>query len=128
MTKLWVFPLDQRKPSSTPTNTFNHQANSAYTMTNKESLIKFLHQCLFCPPKRTLMHALRNNHFPTWPGLTTQAVHKYLEDAPATAKGHMKRVRQGLRSAKLNIRPPPIEDINPPQVIDRNNQIFCYTG
>ena len=127
-TKLWVFPLDQRKPSTNQPSAFHHQANSAYTMTNKESLIKFLHQCLFCPPKRTLLHALRNNNFPTWPGLTTQAVHKYLEDSPATAKGHMKRVRQGLRSTKPNIRPPPIEDINPPQVIDRNNQIFCYTG
>ena len=65
-------------------------------MTNKESLIKFLHWCLFSPPKRTLIQALRNDHFPTWPGLTTSAVHKYLEDAPATAKGHMKRFRQGI--------------------------------
>ena len=34
-TKLWVFPLDQRKPSKNHPSTFHHQANSAYTMTNK---------------------------------------------------------------------------------------------
>ena len=68
-------------------------------MTSKQALIKYLHQCLFSPPKTTLVHALEQNYFPTWPGFTATAVKRYLpEAAPATDKGHMRRQRKGLQS------------------------------
>jgi hypothetical protein len=101
-TGLWVLSLSptQGPVHKTPPDaaaTTNHVATNAYTMTSKESLIKYLHQCLFSPPKRTLIKAIQNNQFTTWPGLTANAVQQYLPDSsPATDKGHMKRQKQGI--------------------------------
>ena len=106
-------------------------------MTSKRDLITYLHQCLFSPPKRTLLKAIHNNQLVTWPGLTTKAVSKYLDDdSPATDKGHMKRLRQGIRSTK--VKDPNITyitelaalsaDMNPPKTTEEFNHLFCYTG
>ena len=68
-------------------------------MTSKESLIRYLHQCLFSPTKKTLVKAIENNQLTAWPGLTADAVRKHIpESAPATDKGHMKRQCKGIRS------------------------------
>ena len=101
-------------------------------MTSKASLIKYLHQCLFCPPKRTLLKAIKNNQLTTWPGLTAEAVEKYLPDhTPATDKGHMRRQRKGMRSTKSKEALDIIEhnrDMNPPVEKEKLNQLFCYVG
>ena len=109
-TKLWVLPLEPGKAREVKNrlekqdhqaNLAMHQANNAYTMSCKESLIKYLHQCLFCPPKTTLIAAIKNNQLTTWPGLTAKAVEKYLPNyAPAKNKGHMKRHEKGIQSTK----------------------------
>ena len=71
--------------------TLKQYALNAYEMTSKASLIQYLHQAAFSPPKATLLKALHNNQFVMWPGLTVKAVQKYLpESSPATDKGHMK--------------------------------------
>ena len=99
-------------------------------MTSKEELIRYLHQCLFCPPKSTLLKAIKNNQLATWPGLTTEAVQKYPpESCPATDKGHMKRQIKGIRSTTDKIKDAleQIETarcINRPEEKDRMNQIF----
>ena len=47
---------------------------------------------LILPPQSTLLKAIRNNQLATWPGLTAEAVEKYLpESCPATNKGNMKK-------------------------------------
>ena len=77
----------------------NHTANNAYQITSKEEPIRYLHQCLFCPPKLTLLKAIKNHQLATWPGLTTEAVQKYLpESCPATDKGNMKIQIKGIGS------------------------------
>eukprot|EP00978_Attheya_sp_CCMP212_P040823 scaffold226719_cov36-Attheya_sp.AAC.1 len=112
-----------------------HQASNAYHMKTKQELIQFLHQCLFCPPKRTLLKAIKNNQLATtWPGLTTDAVTKYLPDScPATDKGHMKRQAKGIRSTKTKINEAltMIEyerDINPPTATEKSNHLFIALG
>jgi hypothetical protein len=103
-------------------------------MTCKESLIKYLHQCLFSPPKRTLLKAIANNQFATWPGMTAKAVQQYLpESSPATDKGHMKRQKQGIRSTKEKIQGAldkieAARDMHPPQETESMNHLFCYAG
>ena len=82
----------------------NHAANNVYQMSLKEEIIKYLHQCLFCPTKSTLLKDIKNNQLSTWPGLTAEAVEKYLPNSfPATDKGHMKRQQKGIRSTKQKI-------------------------
>ncbi|KAL7544532.1 hypothetical protein ACHAWF_007912, partial [Thalassiosira exigua] len=79
-TGLWVLPLTPDATPSPPTSETLPQetANNVYQMTSKESLVRFLHQCLFSPPKQTLIKALENGQLPTWP-LTKEAV-KFLEE------------------------------------------------
>ena len=48
--------------------------------------------------KATWEKAIKNEQFATWPGLTVEAVEKYLpRHAPAIDKGHMSRQRKGIR-------------------------------
>ena len=69
----------------------HHSANNVHHLTSRETLVQFLHQCLFSPPKLTMLMAIENNQLATWP-LTAEAVKKYLpEKSPATDKGSMKR-------------------------------------
>jgi len=138
ITGMWVLPLNpEHMPTvapSTPEPTSEHTANSAYDMTSKGALIKYLHQCLFSPPKLTLLRAIENNRFPTWPGLAADAVKKYLpEKLPATDRGHMKRQRKGMRSTKERIKEAlddseEKKDINPPATVEKQNHMFCYLG
>ena len=102
-TGLWVLPLKPKlkTPTYQEEHSRTHTANNVYQMTSKEEVIKFLHQCLFCPTKSTLLKAIMNNQLTTWPGLTAEAVEKYLpESCPATDKGHMKIQQKGIRSTK----------------------------
>jgi hypothetical protein len=109
-TGLWVLPLrpDPTHPEfanlATTVPNSTEAAYNVHALTSKAALIKFLHQCLLSPPKTTLLKAVENNQLPTWPGLTTAAIKKYLpETSPATDKGHMKRQRKGLRSTKEKV-------------------------
>ena len=78
--------------------------------------------------------AIRNNQLATWPGLTAEAVEKYLPGScPATDKGHMKRQQKGIRSIKqkikkaLNIKETQ-RCMNPPQEKEKWNQLFMTMG
>ena len=103
-------------------------------MSSKEELVKYLHQCLFCPPKSTLFKAVSNNQLATWPGLTTDALEKYLPTScPATDKGHMKRQQKGIRSTnqKIETTLDKIETqrcMNPPKEREKWNQLFMTMG
>ena len=101
-------------------------------MTSNASLIQYLHQAAFSPPKATLLKALHNYQFAMWPGLTAKAIQKYLPDSsPATDKGHMKRQKKGIRSTKKKIMMAletieTARDMNPPMEKETTNQIFVY--
>ena len=67
-TKLWVLLLEPSKDVEVHNQWEKqdhqakftmHQANNAYMMSGKESLIKYLHQ--FFSPKQTLITAIKNN-------------------------------------------------------------------
>ena len=107
---LWVLPLN---PTLEFKLSMNHMqyiptkevASNAHTIKSKRSLINYLHQCLFWPPKKTLLKSIANNQFTTWPGLTYVAAQKYIpETAPATDKCHMKRKQQGIRYSKEKVK------------------------
>ena len=147
-TDLWILPLkaNGRPPTSKEdyitqrddNSNFIHTANNVHQLTSRESVVKFLHQCLFSPPKKTLLKALANNQFPTWP-FNKAAVEKYLPDrSPATDKGSMKRQRQGLRSTKRTPKElmaatleeiETLRDYHPPMEEGvKDNHLFTYLG
>ena len=56
--------------------------------TNKE-LIQFLHGCCFIPKPRTLLKAIKNWNFHTWPGLNNKQLLNHLPLIIAKSLGHM---------------------------------------
>jgi hypothetical protein len=71
-----------------------------HTVGTKANSIWFAHQS-FCSPKiSTFLKALRRGYLKGCPNLTAHGVTKYLNPSPATAKGHMKRPRRGIRSTR----------------------------
>jgi hypothetical protein len=81
--------------------TYQNVANSAYEQTNKTQLIHFLHRTCFSPVLSTWIQAIDKGFFTTWPGLTAEAVRKFLPKSLATAKGHLKASPKNLRSTKI---------------------------
>jgi hypothetical protein len=86
-------------------------ANNVYELRNTGALVHYLHKSLFIPTKSALLQAVKNGHRVTWPGLTEDAIHKYLKLTPATAMGHMNQRRQNIRStSKAQIADVPTTD------------------
>ncbi len=129
-TDLWTLPLGS--PASTTShhvtamispaapifadaraNIVTETACFTHTVRTKANSIRFAHQS-FCSPKiSTLLKALRRGYLKGCPNLTAHGVTKYLNPSPATAKGHMKRPRQGIRSTRT---PAIIRENVPPQL------------
>ena len=87
-----------------------------------QTLVQYLHAALYSPTKSTLLHAVRNGHFLTWPGLTVSNVVKLLDETPATALGHLDQERQGLQSSKSYV---PDNDYFPPQAPQQTNEALA---
>jgi hypothetical protein len=79
--------------------------NSAYYSnvqdhTNIKDAINYLQGAEFSPVKSTLLQAIENGNFDSWPGFTTNNITKHYTRTLATAKGHMAQTRQNTRSTK----------------------------
>jgi hypothetical protein len=58
-----------------------------------------------------MLQAVKDGHLITWPGLTEDAINKYLKLTPATAMVHMNQRRQNIRSTlKAPIEKQPTRD------------------
>ena len=102
---LWTIPLAPKaSPLPTPPLTSTpstHQASSALRMAStKQDLAKFLHAVLCSPHPSTVIRAIKKGHFTSFPGLTTELLHKHLPKAFATAMGHMRGHQQNVNSTK----------------------------
>ncbi len=60
--------------------------------------VEFAHQSMCNPKISSLMKALLKGYLKGCPNLSEELVTKYLNPSPATAKGHMKRPKKGIRS------------------------------
>ena len=66
----------------------------AYRPTSQQDLAIFYHHILCCPTKRTLLQAIKDGPFSTWPGLTEKLILKYLPESEITATGHLEQQKQ----------------------------------
>eukprot|EP00804_Cyclotella_cryptica_P000229 CCRYP_016187-RB/>CCRYP_016187-RB protein AED:0.43 eAED:0.43 QI:0/0/0/1/0.5/0.33/3/0/375 len=112
----------QQHQSQQPTANPHVMANVHHTSTRAE-WIQHLHQACFSPTVSSWCKAIDNDHFLSFPGLSSQAVKKYLPPSTATAKGHMARNHKNIRStsktrAMLNKSPPKIELVGDMEAID----------
>jgi hypothetical protein len=108
---LWTLPLltdDSHRTSHGATSHLSSSplfddapsevASFSYHRTTKENNVKFMHQSLCNPPKASLLAAIRRSFLCGAPHLDLKSVAKYLPPSMATAKGHLKRPRKGIRS------------------------------
>jgi len=75
-----------------------HAASFAHSVKTRANAVKFAHQALCNPKISTLLKAVRRGFLDGCPNLSEKLINKYLNASPATAKGHMKRPRHGIRS------------------------------
>ncbi|KAL7487259.1 hypothetical protein ACHAW6_015776, partial [Cyclotella cf. meneghiniana] len=150
-TRLWIVPTNTQHIATKPPSPFvKHTANNTYQTSLKSKLIQFLHQCIFSRTPSMWIKAINNNQFSSWPGLTVNAVLKYLPKSTATAKGHMKKTPAGVQSTRpkpqtiriptpLNVTIPPNariklipanndNDLFPKQENNSVNHIFCWAA
>ncbi len=72
--------------------------NSIYECQNKEQLLKYHHASLGSHPKSTLSNTARAGYLQGCPGLTQDAINKFIMVEDATEMGHMKKSPAGARS------------------------------
>ncbi len=75
-------------------------ATFTHSIKTRANGVKFAHQSLCNPKISTLLKAVRQGFLDGCPNLSEKLILKYLNPSPATAKGHMKRPRHGIRSTR----------------------------
>jgi hypothetical protein len=103
-------------------------ASFTHSVRTRVNAVKFSHQSLCSPKISSLLKAARRGFLEGCPNMTEVLILKYLNPSAATAKGHMKRPRHGIRStcpkesagpnnpprAAVPEAPPVLPDVNPP--------------
>ena len=69
-------------------------------MKTQPELVWYHHAAAGFPTKPTFLAAIKNKQFPSWPGLTVDAVRKHFPESEETHKGHGRKIPSGLRSKK----------------------------
>jgi hypothetical protein len=59
---------------------------------------------MFSCTNSALVHAVKKGHLATWPGLTEDAINKYLKMTPATAMGHKNQKLQNIQSTNKKVK------------------------
>jgi hypothetical protein len=126
-TGLWRINVLQTNPTCTSSQPpyQPHSANNVYDLRNSGALVNFLHKAMSSCTKSDLVHAIKRGHLATWPGLTVEAVNKYLKLTPATAMGHMNQRHQNTRSTKPKLIAQDDEDITPLGSEENTHLVFA---
>jgi hypothetical protein len=89
-TGLWRINLCTKKvQTKNVTAKQDSESNNVYSLRNTGALVNYLQKAMFSCTKSTLVRAVKKGHLATWPGLTEDAINKYLKLTHATAMGHM---------------------------------------
>ena len=75
-----------------------------HSVRTRANVVKFSHQSMCNPKISSLMNALRKGYLKGCPNLSKELVTQYLNPSPATAKGHMKRPKKGIRSMQKHVK------------------------
>ena len=67
--------------------------------------VRYLHACAGFPTKPTWLKAINGGNYATWPHLSAEAVRKHFPESDETHQGHMRSVKQGIRSTKQKKEP-----------------------
>ena len=155
-TDLWTLPIPQGIMGTTQTSTPNVEEQTlsrpspirgrapqappipeiamfTHSVTTRANAVKFAHQSLCNPKISSLLKATRRGYLKGCPGISETLILKYLNPSPATAKGHMKCPRHGIKSTRAREAPPapeapqPLPQINVP-TIPIGQEVRAYPG
>ena len=99
--------LFDRPPHSTVFDNLDptEDINNVYELPNTAQTIRYLHACAGYPTKSTWLTAIRAGNYLSWPMLTATAAAKHFPESDETQMGHMRNIKQGIRSTKEKIKP-----------------------
>jgi hypothetical protein len=104
----------------------NSAANNVYSLSNTGALVNYMHNAMFSCTTSALIHAVKKGHLATWPGLTEDAINKYLKLTPATAMGRMNQKWQNIQSTNKKIKSESEdEDITPQASGGKTHLVFA---
>jgi len=90
-----------QSPLTRPTtNKLMDVALFMHSVGTRANSVKYSHQAMCNPKISSLLKALRTGFLKGCPNLSEELVTKYLNPSPATAKGHMRQMKKGIRSMK----------------------------
>ena len=103
-------PLEPSKsknkaPYSVLPKEFEESVNNVYELPSTKEIVRYLHACAGFPTKSTWIKAIKGGNYATWPHLSVEAVRKHYPESDETAQGHMKSVKEGIRSTKRKAPP-----------------------
>ena len=73
---------------------------NVYKLSSIEQSVQYLHSAAGFLRNTTQLKAIQAGNYVTWPLFNIKNVNKYFPESEVTQKGHMKQVRQGVRSMK----------------------------
>ena len=91
-------PADYDAVTGTVCMAIGFSANNIYECQSKQQLILYYHAALGSHPKRTLAAAAKAGYLRGFPGLTAEAINKFVGVETATEMGHMRQLPSGTRS------------------------------
>ena len=95
-TGMWTVDISAKPHPPTITS----HCHNIYELNKKRDIVTYLHKAAFSPVPSTWIQAIETGFYTSWPGLTPDLVKKHLPKSPATVKGHLRQIRQNLRSTK----------------------------
>ena len=78
--------------------------SNVYELPSTEQTIRYLHACAGYPTKSIWLTVIRAGNYLSWPMLTATAAYKYFPESEETQMGHMRNIKQGIRSTKEKIK------------------------
>ena len=122
--RLWTFPKSVHANTSIYQD--SHVAASVIRNDLQAAHVKFWSAALGSPADGTLIRALSAGYLGNLPKLTARMVRRHLPNSMATAKGHLDRQRQGVRSTKRKSkRAVVIENIEDPDA-DWDSSLYTW--
>ena len=101
---LWNIPLSSAPASKSKVSQSPIETPAALGVIRldktKQELAQYYAATLFNPRKSTLLKALANSNFDSWPDFSQQLIRKHLPNQIESAQGHMDQEPKNLRSTK----------------------------
>ena len=100
---LWRVPLEdpsQPEEHVLLTKEVEEAIGSVYELPSSKQIVRYLHACAGFPAKLTWLHAIKKGSYATWLYRTLEAARKHFPESDETHQGHMRSIKQGVRSIK----------------------------